>query len=217
MKTTLKSVLTSTALFLASASLTATSVSAATSNELALQGFTGSQSSFKLTRPVGAPAKCAPKAGGYARVTGGEEAELLEVFVWGLPKNTEVDVFSIQIPGAPFGMSWYIGDIQTDSKGKGYARYIGRFNEETFIVAPNAAVAPEVHNNPIADANVNPSTAPIHTYHLGVWFNSPKDAKAAGCSNAVTPFNGEHNAGIQVLNTSTFPDTAGPLLNATKP
>ena len=28
---------------------------------------------------------------------------------------------------------------------------------------------------------------------------------------AETPFNGEHNAGIQVLNTSNFPDTQGPL------
>jgi len=27
----------------------------------------------------------------------------------------------------------------------------------------------------------------------------------------VTPFNGEHNAGIQVLNTSNFPDDFGPL------
>jgi hypothetical protein len=27
----------------------------------------------------------------------------------------------------------------------------------------------------------------------------------------MTPFNGEQNAGIQVLNTSQFPDAAGPL------
>ena len=91
MKTTLKSVLTSTAI-IASASLTATSVSAATSNELALQGFTGSQSSFKLTRPASAPPGVCTQSRGYARVTGGEEAELLEVFVWGLPKILEVDV-----------------------------------------------------------------------------------------------------------------------------
>jgi len=29
----------------------------------------------------------------------------------------------------------------------------------------------------------------------------------------VTPFNGEHNAGVQVLNTSEFPADAGPLRN----
>jgi hypothetical protein len=27
----------------------------------------------------------------------------------------------------------------------------------------------------------------------------------------MTPFNGEQNAGIQALNTSEFPDNAGPL------
>jgi hypothetical protein len=48
-------------------------------------------------------------------------------------------------------------------------------------------------------------------YHLGLWFGSPQTAQAASCPATVTPFNGEHNAGIQVLNTSNFPDDAGPL------
>src|SRR5947208_5148933 len=52
---------------------------------------------------------------------------------------------------------------------------------------------------------------PVHTYHLGLWFNSPNDAAAAGCPNTVTPFNGDHTAGIQVLNTSNFADDQGPL------
>jgi len=33
----------------------------------------------------------------------------------------------------------------------------------------------------------------VHEYHTGVWFNSPTDAAAAGCANAVTPFNGDHD------------------------
>ena len=40
-----------------------------------------------------------------------------------------------------------------------------------------------------------------------------KDAEAAGCPNKVTPFNGEHNAGIQALSTRTFPADEGPLRN----
>jgi hypothetical protein len=48
-------------------------------------------------------------------------------------------------------------------------------------------------------------------YHLGLWFNDPNDASKAGCPATVTPFNGTHNAGIQVLNTSNFPDDHGPL------
>jgi hypothetical protein len=45
-----------------------------------------------------------------------------------------------------------------------------------------------------------------------LWFNSPFDASKAGCPATVTPFNGEHHAGIQVLNTATFPALQGPLL-----
>jgi hypothetical protein len=53
----------------------------------------------------------------------------------------------------------------------------------------------------------------VQIYHLGLAFNSPADAKKAGCADSVTPFNGEPNAGIQVLNTSNFPDDHGPLLD----
>jgi hypothetical protein len=70
-----------------------------------------------------------------------------------------------------------------------------------------------VHNNAFPDAQINPATAPVHTFHLGLWFNAPADAVKAGCPGDVTPFNGEHNAGIQALSTKNFPDGQGPLLN----
>ena len=59
--------------------------------------------------------------------------------------------------------------------------------------------------------NTNPATEPVHTFHLGIWFNSPVDAHNAGCPDTVTRFNGEHNAGIQALSTRNFPDLQGPL------
>ncbi|HET7525005.1 MAG TPA: hypothetical protein VFK10_03605 [Burkholderiaceae bacterium] len=52
----------------------------------------------------------------------------------------------------------------------------------------------------------------LHTLHLGLWFNSPQDAAKAGCPATLTPFNGEHSAGAQVLNISNFDNGAGPLL-----
>ena len=91
-----------------------------------------------------------------------------------------------------------------------------------FIIAPGVAPAPQVFTDPpFPDALQNPKTVgpdgqtpgPVQTYHLGLWFNSPVDAQNVGCPNTVTPFNGEHNAGIQVLNTSNFPDDQGPLIN----
>jgi hypothetical protein len=36
-------------------------------------------------------------------------------------------------------------------------------------------------------------------------------AAAAGCPSTVTPFNGDHTAGIQVLSTRNFDDDQGPL------
>ncbi|HUM94431.1 MAG TPA: hypothetical protein PLU26_08120 [Candidatus Competibacter sp.] len=167
--------------------------------------------SFDLV-PSGAVQQCLPNAKGEVKIDSGENGELMTVKVEGLPPNTAFTLFVIQVPNLPFGLSWYQGDITTNAKGKGKARFIGLFSVETFIVAPNVAPAPVIHSDPIADAATNPQTAPVHTYHLGIWFNSPDDARQAGCPDIVTPFNGEHNAGIQVLNTSNYPDTEGPLL-----
>ena len=89
---------------------------------------------------------------------------------------------------------------------------VGRFNEETFIVAPGSVPAPSVHNNAFPDAILNPITGPIHTFHLGLWFNSPDDAVKAGCSGGPTPFNGEHNAGPLAFISRPNPATnLGPL------
>jgi hypothetical protein len=152
---------------------------------------------------------CLPHAKGQVTITPGGPRDHMHVVVSGLPKITDFDFFVIQVPNAPFGMSWYQGDIETDSTGVGAGNFVGRFSIETFVVAPGAAAAPTTEPT---DASVNPSTPPIQMYHLGLWFNDPNAAQKAGCANSVTPFNGEHNAGIQVLNTSNFPDNSGPLL-----
>ncbi len=155
---------------------------------------------------------CVPNASGEVEIESEGPVEEMTVEVEGLPPNTDFDFFVIQKPAAPFGLSWYQGDIETNRHGKGRGRFIGRFNIEPFIVAPDPPQpAPFVHNNAFPDATQNPATGPIHTYHLGLWFNSPNDAINAGCPGGVTPFNGEHNAGIQVLNTSNFQDLFGPL------
>jgi len=156
---------------------------------------------------------CVPNAHATVRVEPRGAVEEMQVRVEGLPPKTDFDFFVIQTPNGPFGMAWYQGDIETNEHGVGHGKFIGRFNEETFIVAPGSVPAPSVHNNAFPDATLNPVTGPIHTFHLGLWFNSPQDAVKAGCSGGVTPFNGEHNAGVQVLNTSEFPADAGPLRN----
>ena len=154
---------------------------------------------------------CLPYATGRVTISSLGPVENMHVEVEGLPPNTDFDFFVIQVPKAPFGLSWYQGDIETDDHGSGVGDFTGRFNQETFIVAPGPAPAPVLHHSPIPDAETNPPTGPVHTFHLGLWFNSPQDAVRTGCPGTVTPFNGEHNAGVQVLNTSHFPDDQGPL------
>jgi len=163
----------------------------------------------RAAKPVAS--RCLPNATARVTIKPRGPVEVMDVKVDGLPPNTDFDLFVIQKPGAPFGLAWYQGDIETDENGEGHGRFIGRFNEETFIVAQGSVPAPVVHNNAFPDADANPVTNPVHTFHLGLWFDSPVDAANAGCPGDVTPFNGEHNAGIQVLNTSNFPNLQGPL------
>ena len=153
--------------------------------------------------------------GAHARVviqTLGPE-EVMTVSAAALPPNTDFDLFVIQVPNPPFGVGWYLGDLESDGTGHAHGVFIGRFSIETFSVAPGVAPAPQVFTTPpsIPDATQNPAFNPVQMYHLGLWFNSPKDAVAADCPGTITPFNGEHDAGVQAMNTSDFPAQAGPL------
>lgn len=172
----------------------------------------GPSKSFTMKRSPGIVASaCLPHAKAAVTLRHVGEVEKLRIVATGLPKNTDFDAFVIQVPNFPFGVSWYQGDLETDETGTASVEYAGRFSEETFAIAPGVAPAPVRHSSPTPDASSNPAFGPVHTYHLGIWFNSPADAVKAGCSGVTTPFNGEHNAGVQVLNTANFPDLDGPL------
>lgn len=159
-------------------------------------------------------AGCLLNAKGSVTIHSLGPVETMHVVVTGLPSNTDFDFFVIQVPNKPFGMAWYQGDIQTDQLGTGVGNFVGRFSIETFIVAPGTAPAPNTFPNPpFPDATSNPATNPIQMYHLGLWFNRPSDAAAAGCPNTETPFNGTHTAGVQALSTRNFPQLNGPLIH----
>jgi hypothetical protein len=164
-------------------------------------------SRFDLATSAGAAA-CLPRARGSVRLSSHGSNQEMEVNVSGLPAHNTFTVFVLQLPHSPFGLSWYQGDIETDEDGRGRGTFSGIFSDETFIVAPGVGPAPVVHP---ADASTNPQTAPVHTFHVGMWFDSTAEAAAAGCPTGQTPFNGDHTAGIQVLNTTSFPDGDGPI------
>jgi hypothetical protein len=181
----------------------------------------GDDFKFDLVRSAGLAnfPTVAPKAHGRVKIESVGPVEIMKVTVWGLPPNTDFDFFVIQVPNKPFGLAWYQGDIETNKDGVGYGEFVGRFNIETFIVAPGVAAAPsDPFHDPkrIPDAPQNPTTNPVQIYHLGLWFNNPKDVVKAGGPDIVTPFNGEHDAGLQVLNSGEFADTDGPLKRVTR-
>ena len=169
----------------------------------------GGVATFNLVRSTAAEkAGCLGSVKAKVRITKKGLNEEMKIAAEGLPTSANFDLFVLQVPDAPFGMSWYQSDMKTDSLGKSFVVVQGRFNEETFSIAPGTAPAPQTHPG---DATSNPATKPLHQYHLGIWFNSPADAAKAGCPTGVTPFNGEHNAGIQALSTRNFPVGDGPL------
>jgi hypothetical protein len=156
--------------------------------------------------------KCLAGANATVTIEKLRQAERMTIVARNLPPNTDFVVFVIQVPNAPFGLSWYQGDLLRNDEGEARVQFVGRFNIESFIVAPGVAPAPQVHTKrPFPDAKENPATAPVHTYHLGVWFDSVDGAVAAGCPATETPFNGDHTAGIQALSTRQITGPFGPL------
>lgn len=175
-----------------------------------LAGEAAAQNNFTFEMvPTGGVEACIKTATGSVTIspTFGL-VEQMHVEVAGLPPNTDFDLFVIQVPNTPFGLSWYMGDMLTDANGVAVEDFVGRFSKGTFIVAPGVAPAPVAIKG---DANKNPITLPVQLYHLGLWFDSPVDAGKAGCASNTTPFNSTHNGGVQILNTGSFPNNFGPL------
>jgi len=155
--------------------------------------------SFKLV-PSPHIHACLPHAGGNVTLTHTGINDTMTVSVHGMPPGTGFDLFVIQLPVKPFGVSWYQTDVHANRSGNGSATVRGVFSKETFSVSPGGTT----------------KFKPTHQFHIGIWFNNPRTPFNIGCepgmtSPVVTPFNGEQHAGVQALNTSQFPVNKGPL------
>jgi hypothetical protein len=140
---------------------------------LALAGMAGSASAgndeneikFDLVRSSAVvAANVLPNAQGRVKIESVGPVEIMDVKVSGLPANTDFDFFVIQVPNAPFGLSWYQGDIETNRNGVGHGTFIGRFSIETFIVAPGATPAPGAPFLPPISGCVHESTNPTGSH-----------------------------------------------------
>ena len=151
----------------------------------------GDNTVFNMVKSAGAVPCLKDTAHGRVTISDQGSVQNMHVEVFDLPAKTDFTLFVITTPAAPFVPAWYQGDLTTNGDGKGVMDVTGIFSAETFIL--------------------NPGPSPVQTDHLGIWFADPADAVNAGCLGTVTPFDGDHNAGIQVLNTSQFAIANGPL------
>ena len=164
---------------------------------------------FAMVAPSGAE-PCIPAATGRVTITHSLElVENMHVEVTGC-HNTDFDLFVIQVPNFPFGLSWYMGDMLTDNNGEAVGDFVGRFQIGTFIVAPGSLrlrllkVPPfRRHQQPDDRAGAALSSRALVRLAHG--------REQSWLRNTVTPFNSTHNAGVQILNTSNFANPKGPL------
>jgi hypothetical protein len=112
----------------------------------------------------------------------------LELKVEGAPANQELTVFLLEMPGSPFGAAQYSGDVITDSQGRGR-------NEFELIV--EEAFASTLVNGQRVRAELN---------HVGFWFADPAadDVCFGPGGGAVTPFDGDGTASVQIMNSANF-------------
>ena len=155
----------------------------------------GDSFSFNMVPSAGAVSCLKTTARGKVTVSDLGPIQNMHVEVFDLPPTTDFTLFIINTPNAPFVPAWYQGDLTTKVNGKGVLDVTGIFNNETFVLTPGVPAVP------------------FELDHLGIWFADPTDAANAGCPANPTPFDGDHVAGIQVLNTSNFPAAKGPLTN----
>jgi hypothetical protein len=102
-----------------------------------------------------------------------------------LPPNRDFTIFLLQQAGSPFGAAEYIGDVGTDAFGNGHTRL-------RLIVG-----------EAFASTLVNGSRERVDLNRIGVWFADPlADDFCVGAGSAVTPFDGDDAAGVQVFNSA---------------
>jgi hypothetical protein len=147
-----------------------------------------------------------PQPTASVTVQRGNLSDVLILTAHHLKPNLAFDLFTTQntsllANGQPdpnfknFGLAWYQTDVEADSNGDAEVAIKTVLLDQIFGFDPAAALPP------------------TNTFHVGFWFNNPKDAVACGFNpNQPTPFNGEHRAGPNAM--MSVPDNQtnlGPL------
>ena len=142
---------------------------------------------LRLSPSSPALATCFPHAHAHVKValtTNAKGKDTFKILAEGLKPRTDFTVFLLEQAGAPFGAAEYIGDFTTNRHGRASNTY-------TLIVEEAFAFNNATHTR--TDLN-----------SIGVWFADPKDDDGClGAQSPVTGFDGDAEAGVQMLNSGT--------------
>jgi hypothetical protein len=133
--------------------------------------------------------KCMPKAKVNVRVdltTDQVGFDTVTFDVSGLPANTSFTAFFLEVPASPFGSAEYFGDVDTDKYGKAHVKF--------------TLIAEEAFSSTL----VGKDRVRKELNHMGMWFADPKDDDFCfgPGKGAVTPFDGDDEAGVQAFNSA---------------
>jgi len=117
-----------------------------------------------------------------------------------MPANADFDLFVIQQPNKPFGVSWYQTDVTPTGTASATPTVRGVFRRRDVLRAPGGTTT---FGPTISTTWACGSTTPTSR---STWAASPTSRVT---SRSVTPFNGEQNAGIQVLKHRRVPGRRG--------
>jgi hypothetical protein len=130
-------------------------------------------------------AACFPHASAQVKVsltTDKKGKDTFTIKARGLKPRTDFTVFLVEQAGAPFGAAEYIGDFTTNRHGQG---------DNSFKLIVEEAFAFNNATHTRTDLN-----------SVGVWFADPKDDDSClGPNSPVTGFDGDADAGVQMLNS----------------
>lgn len=140
---------------------------------------------LRLSPSSPALATCFPHAHAHVKValtTDAKGKDTFKIRAEGLKPRTDFTVFLLEQAGAPFGAAEYIGDFTSNRHGRATNTY-------TLIVEEAFAFNNATHTR--TDLN-----------SIGVWFADPKDDDGClGAQSPVTGFDGDAEAGVQMLNS----------------
>jgi hypothetical protein len=143
---------------------------------------------FHLVASSAALAKCMPHAKVNITVKLRTDKIGKDIFIVdasGLPANTSLTTFLLEVPGAPFGAAEYIGDVDSNKYGKAHAEF--------------ELIVQEAFASTLVDGN----RVRVDLNHVGMWFADPTaDDFCLGKNSPVTPFDGDREAGVQAFNSS---------------